>query len=279
MMTPDDRLPDLTGWEPTRDTLGVYARVIGAVPRVLAKPHPKWWHISLRVTADGLATGAMPLPGQEAPIQLGLDLRRHALYVDFGEERIWQAPLADGPPPSELADILEGIVRKHGAQVKLDRDRLPHGQPDAYDPQVGRAYLQALHAVHSVLEKVRDQLPGDRGPIQLWPHHFDLAFEWFGTKSVEMHEEGQERQAPAQLNFGFAPGDASFPEPYFYSNPWPFPDDLLELDLPGRARWHTKDWKGSMLPYSGLAGEPGAGQSIEQYYLAVFAAASPYLMT
>jgi hypothetical protein len=56
--------PSLTGWERTRETLHLYSKAVGVVPRAHAEFHPKWWHISLKVRPDGLVTDNMPLPGE-----------------------------------------------------------------------------------------------------------------------------------------------------------------------------------------------------------------------
>ena len=110
-------------------------------------------------------------------------------------------------------------------------------------------------------------------PLQLWPHGFDLSFEWFGTK-VETHEEGGEVQEyPSQLNLGFYPaGDA-----YFYSNPWPFDEALPATQLPHGAVWNTEGWQGTKLEYAGLVGDPDAAAKLGEYAAAVYKAAAPTL--
>ena len=112
--------------------------------------------------------------------------------------------------------------------------------------------------------------------MQLWPHNFDLAFEWFGTRTVMYDEPGGQRELPSQINFGFAPGDDSHPDPYFYSNPWPFDEQLVTRELPSGARWFTESWKGTLLPYSAMVGQPD--EKLLDYYRAVYELASPDLM-
>ena len=50
------------------------------------------------------------------------------------------------------------------------------------------------------------------------------------------------------------PGDDSYPDPYVYVTPWPYPevDDLPKLPPP--ATWHTVDWVGAVLTADDLVG-------------------------
>ncbi len=57
------QLPILTlsDWNPTRDTLHQYAKIVGK-PRGRYMPKSKhWWHITLNVSARGLTTTPFPI--------------------------------------------------------------------------------------------------------------------------------------------------------------------------------------------------------------------------
>ena len=113
--------------------------------------------------------------------------------------------------------------------------------------------------------------------MQFWPHGFDLAMEWYGTRVERTEEGGEVKELPAQLNLGFYPGadDASS---YFYSNPWPFDGDkLLSRALPAGASWHTEGWQGAMLPYPALRDDPQAEERVLEFARAVYDVAAPLL--
>jgi hypothetical protein len=117
-------------------------------------------------------------------------------------------------------------------------------------------FFTALVKADRVLKKHRASLTGNTGPVQLWPHGFDLAMEWYGTRVERTEEGGQTKELPAQLNLGFYPGEDD-DSSYFYSNPWPFDGDkLLGRALPEGASWHTEGWQGAMLPYAALRDDP-----------------------
>ena len=54
----------LTDWNPTRDTLHQYARIIVVIRRRYMPKSKHWWHITLSVSARGLTTTPFPLEGQ-----------------------------------------------------------------------------------------------------------------------------------------------------------------------------------------------------------------------
>jgi len=136
---------------------------------------------------------------------------------------------------------------------EMEGEKYENDEPRVYDPEAASSFRDVLIRTSRVLGLHKSGLTGETGPIQLWPHNFDLAFEWFGTRLVPHGEDGE---LPSQINFGLAPGDSSHAEAYYYSNPWPFEDSLTERELPQGARWFTESWKGSLLPYAEIAGDP-----------------------
>lgn len=44
-----------------------------------------------------------------------------------------------------------------------------------------------------------------------------------------------------------SPGDSSYPQPYFYVNPYPRPEDPPEAELAGGGHWHSEVFFGAVL--------------------------------
>jgi len=276
-MSTEAFFPSLTGWESTRETLHLYSKAVGVVPRAHAEFHPKWWHISLKVQPDGLVTDNMPLPGGGI-FALKMDLLGHkvVLYSSRGEVREFST--TQGLSASAFGDQVLGAVADLGLTGEYAREKFENDEPREYDPVMAETYLWALVNADRTFKKHRAGLSGELGPVQLWPHGFDLAFEWFGTRVMEYQEGGQIEKYPSQLNLGFSPGESSHPEPYFYSNPWPFEgDQLVDKPLPSGARWFTETWQGSILEYNSLVGDSQAEDKLLAYARAVYDLASPTL--
>lgn len=259
--------------EPTRATLHAYALAVAALPRAHAVPHPSWWHASMKVRPDGLVTESMPLPtGGSAFVRM--DPRTHLVTFETSSGETEAFPMNAGLTATRMGDALIAAGAEFGLDGDYDRTKYENDDKRPYVERDAQQLFDALVAVDAIFTVQRNLIGGTVGPIQLWPHGFDLAFEWFGTRSVVSDEGGVPVEQPAQLNLGFYPaGDA-----YFYSNPWPFDaDTLLAVQLPGDARWHTDGWEGSILAYADVADRADGIDRLLDYATAVFAAAAPSL--
>jgi hypothetical protein len=268
--------PSLNNFGPTRQTLQRYARAISAIARVHAESQQNWWHISLRVTPSGLVSDNIPTP-HGGILAFRMDFHSHQIVV--WDSSGWQKsfPMSDGLSPTEMGDRLIQAAAEAGLYGEYQRERFESDTPGIYDVDVTRQFFTALASADRVLKKHRARLAGDTGPVQFWPHGFDLAMEWFGTRMESFSENGEAKEMPAQLNFGFYPGnddDAS----YFYSNPWPFEEDrLLNKPLPAGASWRTEGWQGTIFPYAEVIGQANAEEKLLEYAETVFDLASPTL--
>ena len=190
-----------------------------------------------------------------------------------------QVDMTAGLSATEFGNEILFAVADLGLTGEYDRARFENEESRVYNPEDAEKYFTALKNVDRIFKEHRASLSGEVSPVQLWPHHFDLAFEWFGTRILETGEGGEATQKPAQLNLGFSPGDDSYTDPYFYSNPWPFESDqLADKPLPRGARWFTESWQGTMLPYAELVDDNQAEERLKDYAKAVCAVSAPTLM-
>ena len=266
--------PDLGDIEPTRETLHLYAAAMGVVSRAHAVPHPKWWHISLKVRPDGLVTNSMALPGGGS-FALRMDLINHEVILHTSQGNQSALSMREGLTGSEFGSRLLDGVKALGLEGEYVRQKFEDDSPREYNPKAATRLFSAFVNVDQLFKKHRATLSGEVSPVQIWPHGFDIAFEWLGARIVEHEEDGQATSSPSQLNLGFYPGR---PEPYFYSNPWPFEkDQLVDQSLPESARWHLEGWEGAFLPYAALAGKDDAGQRLLDFARRVYEISSPTL--
>lgn len=263
----------LANFEPTRQTLHLYSHAMSVVPRVHGIIHPKWWHISLKLRPDGLVTDNIPLP-DGGVLALRLDLNQHRLAATSSSGEAKSVSLTERMTGSEIGEWVMTAVSHFGLQGNYPRDRFASDEPRQYDPEQAQRFFGVLTNVARTFEKHRARLKGPVGPVQIWPHGFDIAFEWFGSRVERAEEHGEVQEFPSQINLGFYPGS----DPYFYSNPWPFEAEaLLEKPLPAGASWHTSGWQGAMLPYSELVDRTDAEARLLQFAQAVYDLAAPTL--
>jgi hypothetical protein len=270
--------PSLDGFGPTRKTLHLYAQAMGVIPRAHAIAHPKWWHISLKVRPDGLMTGNLSLPGGGI-CHLRMALHEHVIVLAASDGRRQTFDMRAGMTGTEMGNAIIHAVGGLGLSSDYSRKRFESDEPREYDAEVVGRYFTAVVNARRTFEKHLAGLDGDTGPVQVWPHGFDLSGEWFGTRIVTEEEHGEKKESPSQLNLGFYPG-GNDDENYFYSNPFPFEADrLLDKPLPAGARWFTESWQGTLLPYKELLNDPDPEARLLDYAHAVYEIASPTLLS
>lgn len=276
-MTGKTLFPTLNDWQATRKTLHLYSHAVSVVPRAHAEFHPKWWHISLKVQPDGLVTEKMDLPNG-GQFWFKMDLRQHQVHLITNQGITKKFSLTEGLTGTEFGDQILDAVADLGLTAEYAREKFENDDPRQYDPAAAERFLTALVNADRIFKEHRATLSGDPGPVQLWPHGFDLAFEWFGTRVETYEHNGEVEESPSQLNLGFYPGGTPEAQ-YFYSNPWPFEaDELLDQPLPDGASWYTDGWQGTILPYEELVDDPKAEERLREYARTVFEISSPTLI-
>ena len=264
--------PALGDWGPTRDTLHAYSRVLGAILRAHAEPVPDSSHVSLVLDEDGLES--RPFSTRRGDVVMRLDLRRHRFELD-APGGVVSMSLDGGLSATELAQEIERRGEALGVNLKPEPAHYENDRPTGYHTAKAESYLQALQDVARTFDAVRKDLDGDVSEMRLWPHQFDLAFEWRGRDVTFEAKDGSEKSARATLGFGFSTGDENHAGAYVYANPWPFDQALTEHELPGKASWYTEAWKGSIYSYADLVG--ANEQPLRDYLDTVFQLATPAL--
>ncbi|MES9848248.1 MAG: DUF5996 family protein [Candidatus Thiodiazotropha sp.] len=240
----------LSAWRPTRDTLQQYARIVGKVRSHFMPKSKHWWHITLSVYTHGLTT--TPIPVGAKNYELILDLAAHRLVLSGSDGRLSSLPLAGQSTARICRWIIAALPLTGGGLARQvlgdygDESTLP------YDIAAVESYRQAINWVDGAFKAFKGGLREETSPVQLFPHHFDLALNWFSGRLTPGVDPADAEHADEQMNFGFVTGDESIPDAYFYVTAHPEPADWMELELKHGAYWHTDGWVGAVLPYAEL---------------------------
>jgi hypothetical protein len=239
----------LAEWQPTLNTIQNYAKLIGKIRRALTPRQKHWSHVSLRVGVTGATTS--PIPAGVKTFEMILDFTTHKLVINtsFGEQ--WQQPLA-GQSPAALCEATLAALSGMGITPEIDRTLFSDATPGVYDTEAVTRYWQALTQIDTIFNQFKGELREETLPVQLWPHHIDLAMLWFSGRRVPGVDPANEESADEQMNFGFSPGDEGIPAPYFYITAYPLPAGLTDTPLPDGAVWHTRGFTGAVLMYESL---------------------------
>lgn len=245
---------------PTRDALHAYSHILGDWAKTCRARRKHWWHASLRLTLTGLTTGVIY---NDIDFEIELNIRESALTVKTAiGEQLWEG--ISGQPVEELA----GRVRRFLASVGVSdcppgvllEDASLTSAFNGYSTEEASKLARTLSAVAGALDTFRAGIREETSPIQLWPHHFDLAMLWLPGDKIPDQDLNDEEYADKQMNFGFTFGDDGVPEPYFYVTAYPLPDAFPTYELPAGTQWQTEGFSGAVLRYQRLCQEsdPGA---------------------
>lgn len=235
----DERFPQ------TRAGLHAFAKLLGAYASALAPRRKHWWHISLKPAAGGFRTGVLHGNGQLFELALKFDTLEIELVIAGENRQTW---LLQDESVQSMRRQLDSALAAHALAVELDESRIAPGR-HSIDPGCAAGLGQAYGRLARCFARFRSELPVETSPVQLWPHHFDLAMLVLPGRKIPGQDPADEELSDEQLNFGFVPGDEGISEPYFFITHYAQAGRLAEVTLPDEARLHTEGWTGIVLGY------------------------------
>lgn len=257
----------------TRDALHAYSRILGGWTSTTRPKRKHWWHASLRPSLSGVTTAVIHA---DIDFEIELSFRESVLSVRTAIGERFSETL-HGQSVSEVSGRVRNFLAANGISDQLADDVTAKLSPDSdktftgYSAEEANKLARALAAVNASLAQFRASIREETSPIQLWPHHFDLAMLWLPGEKVPGQDPDNEEYADKQLNFGFTFGDAGIPEPYFYITAYPLPDGFPSVELPDGTEWRTDGFTGAVLTYERLLKESDPNAYLQQLWQAVLA--------
>ena len=168
--------------------------------------------------------------------------------------------MVDGPElvvEGDGSERREPITSLAAGAAMIGAELFPRGAPEdarplAVDPEAARRLGDLYAVAGEALQEFRQGLPegAEASEINLWPEHFDIAFE-AGSEAA-----GQ------RANYGVSPGDAEHPEPYAYVGPW-------TAEVEGEL-WNATGFSGAELGYAELVGSSDPAAAVVGFFRAGF---------
>jgi hypothetical protein len=226
---------------PARLELHHAAQIVSAVgvahlPHAADDSHTNLeWITELSGLAGNLVAGSRPFRGAITPADLTLrllddeehDARRLPLSgktLDEGYVWMAEAIAAESGNPSEPLSRPAYALPDHPA---AGGERL--GEPGEALRELARWFGNAA----SLLTELAAE-SSEASAVRCWPHHFDIA-------TLLSLSEGR------TIGLGLSPGDLSYPEPYWYVGPYPWPKNPELPKLPSGGKWHTEGFFAAVL--------------------------------
>jgi hypothetical protein len=241
MTLPELRIAD---WRPTKDTLHLYAQIVGKVRLASSPPRNHWWHAPLYVDVRGLTTG--PLHRGRTSFEIAFDLVDHELVVRTIDGAVRAFPLRDGLAVADFDARLHAALAELGVDVAIQEQ--PFGVPTttpfpedtehaSWDRNAVERYHRALVWSSSLLEEFSGWFVGKTSPVQLFWQSLDLSLTRFSGRpglAIESDRVNREAYTHEVILFGFWMGDEqTFPDASFYAFIVPEPAGLREAQVVG----------------------------------------------
>lgn len=239
----------LNEWKPTKQTLHLYAQIVGKIRMELMPKQNHWWHVTLYVNTRGLTTGSIPLEGRR--FEINFDFVDHRLKVRTSKGQQEGFDLYDGLSVAEFYENLFSILDEFG--IEADILAKPYDQPfdtpfpedrdhARYDKKYVENYWTILSRLDRIFRLFNRDFSGKVCPVHLYWHSFDLAVTRFsGNLAPPMPEAGlvdREAYSHEVISFGFWAGDENIPDAAIYSYTFPAPEGLDSTPLkPDEAFW------------------------------------------
>jgi hypothetical protein len=259
-------LPELpyAAWRETKDTLHLWAQIVGKVKLAVTVPDNHWWNIPLYVDVRGLTTRDLHRNGVMFGIDFDFVDHRLVVRTDRGETTSFA--LHDGLSVAEFNRRLHELLARSGVDVEiLER---PFGVPmktpftadtehASYQPEYVEAFWHTLAWVDQVFDEFSGWFSGKSSPVHLFWHSFDLAVTRFCGRSAVVAADAdpvtREAYSEELISFGFWAGDVETRAASFYSYTHPEPDGLREQRLPEPATWQELNGSAlALLPYDAV---------------------------
>jgi hypothetical protein len=251
-------------WRETKDTLHLWAQIVGKIRLASTPPQNHWWHVPLYVDARGLTTRRLRAPATD--FDIAFDFVDHRVVVRTSRGEVESFALEDGLSVAAFHESLFGLLHRLSIEVAIKS--VPFGVPvttpfaedaehHSYDAEFIERYWAALSWIDWVLQEFAGWYCGKTSPVHLFWHSLDLAVTRFsGSRAPELLEADRvtrEAYSHEAISFGFWPGDENTQQAAFYSYTAPEPDGLTGQPLAEGAEW-TAVGTGSLalLPYESV---------------------------
>jgi hypothetical protein len=261
-------------WQDTHAALHRWMQVVGKLQLSCLPWTNHSWHVTLALTARGLATP--PMPCGEHLVQAEFDFLHHTLRFDASDGRSAQVPLE----PQSVAQFyarVRAALGGLGIPIAIDtrpceiEDGLPFEEDTVqrpYDADAVQRFWRILLQADRVLRRFRARFVGKSSPVHFFWGAPDLAVTRFSGRRAPPHPGGvpqlanwimREAYSHEVSSCGFWAG-AGLGEPAFYAYAYPEPEGFSRWPVQPAAAFYSETLREFVLPYEAVrtAADPDA---------------------
>jgi hypothetical protein len=291
MSSNSDRWPELpyAAWKDTCATLQLWTQIVGKIRLALMPWLNHSWHVTLRVSARGLATPLISTATHD--FQIEFDVIDHTLWIRTADGHIRQVMLRPVSVAEFYSDVTIALTEL-GIAVRIDE--MPNEIPDAipfsedrshsaYDPDFANRFWRVLLRTHAVFSRFRTAFLGKASPVHFFWGSFDLAVTRFSGRRAPLHPGGIPHLADAVVreayshevsSAGFWPGGGPIETAAFYSYAYPAPEGFAAARVRPAQAFFSKELGEFLLPYDAVRTAPDPEAALTEFLQSTYEAAA-----
>ncbi|MGY4649386.1 DUF5996 family protein [Mycobacterium sp. URHB0021] len=279
--------PRVEDWTPTRETLHMWAQIVGKIRLAHMPLINHWWQVTLYVSPRGLTTGAIPYG--TAMFDIEFNFVDHVLAIrhsDGSERSVPLAPKSVAQFYGETLSTLDSLgiasrIVAHPNEVHAAIRFAEDYQHADYDPDAARMFWQQLVQANRVIGEFRASFVGKVSPVHFFWGAMDLACTRFSGRPAPEHAGGApncpdwvmtEGYSRELSSCGFWPGGGE--EGAFYAYAYPEPEGFADCAVGPDAAFYSDEYKQFLLPYEAVRTADNPDQTLSQFLHSTYAAAA-----
>jgi hypothetical protein len=286
-----ERWPDLpyAAWKDSCTTLQLWTQIVGKTRLALTPWLNHSWHVTLNVTARGLATPL--ISAQSCDMQIEFDFVDHALVIRTSDGRVRTIvlqPMTVADFHAAFARALEelGIAVRIGGAPNETVEAIPFAQDVThrdYDREFVNRFWHVLLRSHDVLSFFRTGFLGKASPVHFFWGSFDLAVTRFSGRRAPLHPGGiphlpdavtREAYSHEVSSAGFWPGGGPIDFAAYYSYAYPTPAGFALAEVHPPEAFFSKELGEFVLPYDVVRRAPDPERTLLDFLESTYAAAA-----
>jgi hypothetical protein len=289
---PDSSLwPELpyAAWKDTCETLHLWTQIVGKIRLAITPWLNHSWHVTLLVTARGLATP--PIAYGARSFEMEFDFLDHVLWVRVSDGHFRQWVLRP-MPVAEFHDELLILLNGLGIHVRINE--MPNEIPGAlrftddrvhrsYDGAWAQRFWRVLLTSHDVFSEFRTAFLGKASPVHFFWGSFDLAVTRFSGRRAPAHPGGvphlpdavaREAYSHEVSSAGFWPGGGPIDFAAYYSYAYPAPEGYSRARVRPKEAFFSEELGEFLLPYDAVRTAPDPRRTLLEFLQSTYEAAA-----
>ncbi|MEU7427977.1 DUF5996 family protein [Streptomyces sp. NPDC040750] len=279
----------IADWTETRDTLHMWAQIVGKIRLAHAPLVNHWWQVTSYVSPRGLTTSAIPHGAGVFDIEF--DFLDHLLRLRSSDGTSRTVALEPRPVADFYRETMQALrelgietrIQAHPNEVTpaipFDEDH----QHASYDPDAAQLFWRQLLQANRVLGEFRSYFTGKVSPVHFFWGAMDLACTRFSGRTAPPHPGGapncgdwvmMEGYSRELSSCGFWPGGGE--EGAFYSYAYPEPDGFADHPISPRDAFYSPDLGQFLLPYEAVRTAADPDRAVADFLHTTYDAAAEH---